>query len=231
MTAPNTLTRDAKIADLFLLGNPIDTIASAGRERGWNRGDCLRVAGENGWTLDPTGRIPRAQRKPNLAPAPAPGPRPVADLGPGRAQIGAMLGQPPTPQPDPADLLIADGKAHNVARVRKLAEKAETALTQLREAVTVEHGREEVRRRLAELDAERDRLRAQLGGPGRPPKERTAAPPSSSEDTPIDHGTWGGFLKEKRRGLDHCQPCLDAKDRQMDSLHGARRSAAARESA
>lgn len=232
MTAP-TLTRDAKITDLFLMGNPIETIAATGASRGhWTRADCLRVASENQWTLDATGRVPRDQRRRPPAAGPAPVPRPAPDPGSGRAQVAAMLGQPAparAPQPDPAAQLIADGRAHTVARVRKLADKADDTLAQLRRALAHEAGREQLRRRLAELDAEREQLRAQLAGPGRPTKTTTPAqpapkPPADGGDKPINHGTWGGYLVHRNRGEVPCETCDAAREQTMAD-RAAKRSA------
>lgn len=68
-----------RIARLFADGHSLDFVAEQGVHGGWTRLDALAVARHRGWTLDPTGRLPRQHRP---APArrvrPRPTPRPAA---------------------------------------------------------------------------------------------------------------------------------------------------------
>lgn len=212
--------KDERIVRLLAEGNSIDFVSERGVVGGWTRGDILRVASDRGWTLDASGRVPREDR-----PAVAPGkvvPRPPSGMAPGGFQPAPAAPGPADPRDMPAADLIARGDRHREATIRTKAKRAQVALDALRSALVAqvdedrqhaeqEKKREAARARLAELDAERARLQKLITGkrkPGTGKGPRLAAVPS---DKPINHGTWGGYLAEKYRGLPVCPECEAAK--------------------
>lgn len=217
-TMPATPTKDQRIAHLFLTGYSLDLISERGTAGGWNRSDVRRVAEQNGWTLDSSGRIPRADRDRFAAEvdravaAPKPAPRPAA----------------PAPQPTvPAPVLalprwaaaLIEGRKHPVPRIKRLADRLHAQLEELAQAMDAADEERKIRERLVELEAERETLRAQLRKtpPAKTPPAKAAPPPQPEpgEQKPIEHGTWGGFLMESQRGLQHCPDCTAAKDQVM----------------
>lgn len=211
------------IADLFMQGRRVSEVIAhgLGQRGGWRKQHVMAILTERGWPLDSDGRIPvRFRTTARLPAAPLPGqappepPRLPAVEYPPEGTVTEGRGA------NAAATLIAQGKGHQAQWIRKLAEKAETALDALRLALKQDEQHAVVRNRLAELEAEAARLRAQLPrGVGRP---RAAKPTTRAERgtstvglKPINHGSWGGYQAESKRGLDHCDACIRAKDEFM----------------
>lgn len=227
MTAPAPVvplapeTRDA-IAELFLSGRRVSEVIAHGltRRPGWRRPDVVDLLAAKGWQLDSDGRIPRKHRTTAVtpigtlpgAPQPAPGTA-VSWPDKGTVTVGPRAEDGPSK-------LIERGKASGNKRVQTLAEKAQAALDVLAAALKADEEHAGIRARLAELDAERAKLLAKLGAPAATPKPRAATDPSNRP--PINHGSWGGFLAEKARGIEHCGPCIAAKDETMEQRRAAR---------
>lgn len=190
---------DTKIRDLLLMGNSVDVLAEQGIKRGWTRADILRVASDNGWQLDPSGRIPRAQRTPQLAPA-APRPTPPA-----------VAPQVPTAPADipPLWRALAAGRTHPVPAIRKRADRLLEQLQDLAKAIEGAEEERKVRDRLAELDAEREQLRAQL------------APKAGRKRKPIEHDTLAGYRAHRSRGEEPCAGCAAANNDHMGKMRAA----------
>lgn len=218
--------RIGAITELMLAGRRISEVIAHGltRRPGWRRNHVVDLVAAKGWTLDSDGRIPRDRRTSVItpatrlpgAPAPEPARRPVV-VWPEKGTV------PEGPRVDTAavvDRAIVGAKTHPVTRIRVLAQKAEDAITALYEALGAEQKHDEIRRRLAKVEAEAERLRAQLPGKTRKAKTGKAASrrggnhpvTDATRAKPIKHGTWSGWLAEDKRGLDHCDPCNAAKD-------------------
>lgn len=224
-TAPLPRELNQAIAALFMEGRRVSEVVAHGltRQPGWRRNHVVSLLEARGWALDSEGRILRRLRSSTVPPVtplpggPNPGPSrgPVAEWPPeGTVTEGRGA--------NAAAALIAVGKQHPTGRIQRLAEKAETALADLRAALKDDEQNAVLRNRLAEVEAEAARLRAQLGAKPRAKtgggKRVNPAVTAATRAKPIDHGTWGGFLAETKRGLDHCQPCTDAKDTQLASM-------------
>lgn len=202
ITSPRTQPR---IEHLFLSGYSLDMIAEQGVKGGWSRRDAEVVAEVNGWELDRSGRIPREHR--HASPTPEPRPAPVA-VAPAPAPQIAL----------PRELAaLIEGRKHPVPRIKRRADTIHAQLVKLADDMDTADEEKQVRERLAELDAERERLRAQLRRKVTP--EQAVA---ARGDKPILHGTWGGYLMESRRGVDHCAPCEAAKQRAQDARLAAK---------
>lgn len=152
---------DDKIRSLLLLGNPLDLLVTEGGKRGWTRVDVLRVVSENGWKLDPSGRVPitdraRAQGHPSIGGSPSTAP-------PALAVVPQPPAAPSASQPPRLWAVLVAGQDHPVAAIKKKAKKILEQLTDLAAAVEAAEEQRKALDRLAELDAERDRLRAALG--------------------------------------------------------------------
>lgn len=199
ITSPKT---QPQIERLFLGGYSLDMIAEQGVKGGWSRRDAEVVADVNGWDLDRSGRIPREQR---AQAAPEPQQAPVTLVRPPQVALPRELAA------------LIEGRKHLVPRIKRRADTIHAQLVKLADDMDTADEEKQVRERLAELEAERDRLRAQL--------RRKVTPEQAvavQGDKPIQHGTWGGYLMESRRGLDHCAPCEAAKQRAQDSRLAAR---------
>lgn len=163
---PQTATQhDDKIRELLLLGNPLDLLVHEGGKRGWTRADVLRVASENGWKLDPSGRVPltdraRAQGQALPARPPAQAPPSLAVVPPPGSAPAGTTSASSTPR---LWAVLVAGQDHPVAAIKKKAKKLLEQLTELATAVEAAEEQRKALDRLAELDAERDRLRASLG--------------------------------------------------------------------
>jgi hypothetical protein len=171
---PQTATQhDDKIRDLLLLGNPLDLLVSEGGKRGWTRADVLRVASENGWKLDPSGRVPltdRARAQGQTALTRPTGTTPALAVVPPAAAAPSPSTSSSTPR---LWAVLVAGQDHPVAAIKKKAKKLLEQLTELATAVEAAEEQRKALDRLAELDAERDRLRAALG---KKPAKSTARP-------------------------------------------------------
>lgn len=231
-TLPGPLTEEltATIADLLLQGRRVSEVIATGLDRqpSWRRDHVIAVISEKGWALDSDGRLPRRFRPSPVvpmkplpgAPIPAPPREPVAEW----PERGAVTEGPrATPS---ITALLATGKAHDAPRVRRIAEKADAALRELKDALAAEDERDGLRRRLAQLEEEQRQIRAKLSGTQtkNTPTPRRTATAEPGGRPPIQHGTWGGFLAEKARGLDHCADCVRAKDDTM-AARAAKRAA------
>lgn len=220
--------RRQAIIQLLLEGRRVHEVVAHGltRQPGWRRNHVVDIIAEHRWTLDSDGRVPRRFRTQVIPPAtplpgapnPAPPRRPVVEWPPeGTVTEGRGA--------NAAAALIATGKAHQAAAIRRLAEKAEQALSGLSEALKADEENAVLRNRLAQIEAEAERLRARLRGVGRPKGSRNKAPGQVKDATlskPINHGTWGGFLAHSKRHQpvpdgDPCG-CLAAKNEHMDKL-------------
>lgn len=156
MSTPTVEQRDARIRELLLLGNQVDLIVAKGPN--FSRADVLRVASANGWTLDPSGRVPRTDRARAAAPAQAPRPAPTSP--PSLAVV-----------PPPADVsqprlwtVLVEGQEHKVPAIQRRAKKLLEQLTQLAADVDAAAEAQRKRDRLAALDREREKLRAEISG-------------------------------------------------------------------
>lgn len=213
--------RREDVVRLLLQGRRVHEVIAHGltRRPGWRRQHVIALIAEHGWTLDSDGRVPKRFRTQDIPPAsalpgaPAPGPprSPVVEYPPEGTVVEGRGA-------NSAAALIGRGKAHDVPAIRRLAEKAEQALAGLTEAIRADEQNAVLRNRLAAVEAEAERLRAQLRLPGRPKKAATGKGRGGNRpvrpetlDKPIAHGTWGGWLAENKRGLDHCAPCETAK--------------------
>lgn len=162
-----TREHDSKIRSLLLLGNPLETLVVEGGKRGWTRADILRVASENGWTLDPSGRVPLTDRARAQGQVPA-------RTSTSTPAASALAVVPPSPSPAPSPsaapttqprlwTVLVSGQDHPVAAIKKKANRILEQLTQLAADVEAAEEQRKALERLAELDAERERLRVSLG--------------------------------------------------------------------
>lgn len=142
MTATPGQERDAKIRELLLLGNSVDTLAEHGPRRGWTREDVLRVASDSGWTLDGSGRIPRDQRKPALAAVP----------------------NRPADGPDDVKARIAAGLKSEHKPIARAAAKANQALADLDTLTAEWDAKKAARDKVAELEEALRQARAAMRG-------------------------------------------------------------------
>lgn len=151
---------DTDLMRLIADGNRLTQIADL---TGLPKGRIVKVARENGWTLNAsTDRF--AQARPTPLAAVKTAPQTGADAEQGKAGV----------RPATRDL-IDEGKASSVARVRRAAEKAQAALDHL--AVVIDETREAeaakraaeaekaaARRKVAELEAQLAAAKAALRG-------------------------------------------------------------------
>lgn len=206
---------------------------------GWRRGEVDEVLTERGWRLGIDGRIPAEFRArggtDDVAPPRAvPNPRPLGNQQPAAQPTAPRMAAPPSELA--IEQLIAAGKRHPVSRIQHLARRADANARALREALAEEVERDGIRKRLAEVEAEREELRAKL----RPPRTQTVPaaraalpagtgasaveeklPAGTSEANggkPINHGTWGGWMSHNNRGEHACADCEVGKDEQMAAM-------------
>lgn len=229
-TAPLSRELNQAIASLLMEGRRVNEVIAHGlaRRPGWRQKHVIDLVEARGWTLDSDGRIPRRLRTTQIPPAtplpggpiPEPPRRPVVEYPPeGTVTEGRGA--------NAAASLIATGKRHDVATIRRLAEKAGKALQELQDAIKADEANAVVRNRLAQIEAEAEQLRAQLRGPGRPRKAKAPGgkPPASKSTKEINHGTWGGYLAHRKRHHPESEidaECMAAKADQMDKLRGKR---------
>lgn len=200
-------SKEQRIAHLFLTGYGLDGICERGVAGGWTRRDAELVAEEQGWTLDSSGRIPRAERE-----------KFTDEVERARAARDSALTIPPPSLQPPALALpgwaatLVEARKHEALRIKRAAQRVDDLLAKLGEELAAAEEEAKTRARLVELEAEREQLRAKLRKtPAKPtgdPAQAAAAPgegPSSLK--PIDHGTWGGFLQHKKRNVPLCDNC------------------------
>lgn len=230
------------ITALMLEGRRVSEVIAHGLSRrpGWRRQHVTDLIAERGWTLDSDGRVPLRHRTSTItpvtalpgAPAPTPPRAPVVEY-PRGGTVTEGRGA------NEAAGLIAQGLASDITAVVRAAEKAKNALGELRRLLKEDEENAVLRNRLAQIEAEAARLRAQLGVKKRRPTSTSRTSPErttsggrggnlpASEATrakPIDHGTWGGYLQHSKRDVpipaDDACGCNAAKDRQIAKLHG-----------
>lgn len=171
-----TSTNDDQIARLLEAGYSVDFASEEGVTKGWARVDVLRVASERGWTLDPSGRIPRQNR---------PAPRPPAVMRPGvvltdkpkptaPAAVRPVRTAPPTTSPggtvDATKDKIATGLRSEHPPIRKAAAKANEALATLDRLLADWDAKELARQRIEELEQQLAEAKAALRGTATAPK-------------------------------------------------------------
>lgn len=231
-----------RIVTLFAQGFSRAEIVEEGELEGtWTANDVAAVPTSRGWRLDPAGRLPlpdrvkvaHAQKAPSTTPVPPAAPT-HAQQAPSTAKLSAAFKgayavsrEQFIREADVHELLgLADGYSN--ARIQRLAGNVRAHVWKLREALLAaveddkaQAERDEARRRLEELEEERQKLLAIVkpaGGSGK--KRGMGAPrPLTGE---FKHGGMAGWLTHLARHEEPCTACQEGKDEQVRRMQAGR---------
>lgn len=242
ITEPLTAEQTSEIVQLFTDGRRVSEVIAHGltRRPSWRRHHVVDLIADRGWTLDSDGRIPKRLRTSldtptsQLPGAPDPRHNPPREPAVEYPERGTITEGPRATTGAAVNSMInrwVDGaRTHEAAAVRRAANKAHQALDELHQLLVAETQNDAIRKRLAVLEAEAAKLRAQLAG--KQPKKHAMTTPATDRKAhgkakhpatfakPIKHGSWGGFLAETARGLEHCADCIAAKDEHLARMRG-----------
>lgn len=226
MTAPARAaqppSKEQRIAHLFLTGYGLDGICERGVAGGWTRAEALDVAEQQGWTLDSSGRIPRAEREKFTD---------EVERAQAARQAPGVAHQPPALALPGWAATLVEARKHPLPRIQKAARRIDGLLEQLAAAMGAADEEAKTRARLVEVEAEREQLRAQLRKkPAAQPATATAATAGQRRAAvrqlkPINHGTWGGWQAHRARDETPCADCELGKDEHMAGMREKSRAA------